>query len=99
MHINMNETLTSHIDVTSIHIKMNTRSHKGTQQMSIADKDENKKADDPLVYTPVRLRQSKLTRLNNQMAKRGHETLSPVMRMAIDKGLEVMEQEVGSNDE
>lgn len=61
--------------------------------MSIADTDENQKSGDPLVYTPVRVRQSMMNRLKSQMEARGYETLSPVMRQAIDKGLEEMERE------
>lgn len=61
--------------------------------MSIADTGKNPKKPDPLVAKPLRLRQSNVDRLTKQMSVRGYETLSPVIRMAISKGLDVMEQE------
>ena len=48
---------------------------------------------DPLVYFPSRIRKSQKDRLEEQRDARGYEDTAPVTRLAIERGLSVLEAE------
>jgi len=53
----------------------------------------NDEAKAPLVYQPVRLRKDQITRLEEQQKRRGFESLAPITRLAVEKGLDALERE------
>lgn len=67
------------------------RTHASTQTTSIDDMTEN--GNEGLVHKPVRLEKKDVDRLEREAKRRGYKQVAPVMRLAIQKGLEVLEQQ------